>query len=79
LYRYFPHIKDKVRAFHNLHQAETMGDMGISVPRIYASLENKQAKFQSHMIEVKDMINNHAFTLLIDSRASHSYVYPKVV
>jgi hypothetical protein len=44
-----------------------MEDMGRSVPRIYATLDNKQAKFQSHMIEVEGMINNHAFNILIDS------------
>jgi hypothetical protein len=31
------------------------------------------------MIEVEGMINNHAFTILIDSRASHSYIDPRVV
>jgi predicted aspartyl protease len=36
-------------------------------------------EFQSHMIEVEGMINNHAFTILIDSGASHSYIDPKVV
>jgi hypothetical protein len=53
--------------------------MGKIVPRIYASLDNKQVEFQSHMIEVEGMINNHAFTILIDSRASHNYIDPKVV
>jgi hypothetical protein len=31
------------------------------------------------MIEVEGMINNHAFTILIDSRDSHSYIDPWVV
>jgi hypothetical protein len=31
------------------------------------------------MIEVEGMINNHAFTILIESGESHSYIYPKVV
>jgi hypothetical protein len=31
------------------------------------------------MIEVEGMINNHAFTILIDSGSSHSYIDPKVV
>ena len=53
--------------------------MGSKIPRIYASLDNKQAEFKSHMIEVEGMINNHAFTILIDSGASHSYIDPKVV
>jgi hypothetical protein len=56
-----------------------MEDMGRRVPRIYASLDNKKVEFQSHMIEVKGMINNHAFTILIDSGASHSYIDPKIV
>jgi archaeosine-15-forming tRNA-guanine transglycosylase len=30
------------------------------------------------MIEVEGMINNHAFTILIDSGASHSYIDPRV-
>jgi hypothetical protein len=53
--------------------------MGRSVPRIYASLDSKQVEFQSHMIEVEGMINNHAFTILIHSGARHSYIDPKVV
>jgi hypothetical protein len=78
-YRYFPHRRDKVRVVHNVQQAETVEDMGRSVPRIYAALDNKQDEFQSHMIGVEGMINNHAFTILIDSGASHSYIDPKVV
>jgi hypothetical protein len=42
-------------------------------------LDNKQEQYQSHMIEVEGMINNQLFTILIDSRASHSYVDPRVV
>jgi hypothetical protein len=53
--------------------------MGRRVPRIYAALDNKQVEFQSHMIEVEGMVNNHALTILIDSGDSHSYICPKVV
>jgi predicted aspartyl protease len=31
------------------------------------------------MIEVEGMINNHVFTILIDSGASHIYIHPKFV
>jgi hypothetical protein len=31
------------------------------------------------MIEVEGMINNHAFTILIDLGVGHSYIDPKVV
>jgi hypothetical protein len=56
-----------------------MDDMRRNVPRIYATLDNKQAEYQSHMIEVEGMINNQTIIILIDSRASHSYIDPKMV
>jgi hypothetical protein len=53
--------------------------MGSRIPRIYAALDNKQAEYQLHMIEVEGMINNQPFTILIDSGDSHSYIDPRVV
>jgi hypothetical protein len=53
--------------------------MDSRMPRIYAALDNKKAKFQLHMIEVEGMINNQPFIILIDLGASHSYVDPRVV
>jgi hypothetical protein len=54
-------------------------DMGNRIPRIYVALDNKQAGYQSHMIEVEGMINNQPFTILIDSGAIHSYIDPRVL
>jgi predicted aspartyl protease len=54
-------------------------DLGSRMLRIYVALDNKQAEFQSHMIEVEGMINNRPLVILIDSGASHSYVDPRVV
>jgi hypothetical protein len=68
-----------VRDVHNVQQEETVEDMGSRMPRIYATLDNKQAEFQSHMIEVEGMIKNQPFTILIDSGANHSYIDPRVV
>jgi hypothetical protein len=48
--------------------------MGRNVPRIYATMDNMQVEFQSHMIEVEGNINNQNVAILIDSRASHSYL-----
>jgi hypothetical protein len=78
-YTYFPHRKDRVRDVHNVNQEETMEDMGNRVPRIYATLDNNKVEFQSHMIEVEGMINNHSFIILMDPRASYSYIDPRVV
>jgi hypothetical protein len=78
-YRDYPHRKYKARTVHTVQQAETVEDTGNRMPWIYAALDNKQAEFQSHMIEVEGMINNRPLVILIDSRASHSYVDPRVV
>ena len=78
-YIYCPHKNGKARDVHNVQQAEIVEDMGSRMPRIYAALDNKQAEFQSHMIEVEGMINNQPFIILIDLGASHSYVDPRVV
>ena len=56
-----------------------MRNMGINVPRIYASLDNKQEEYKSHMIEVEGMINNQTITILIDLGASHSYIDPRMM
>jgi hypothetical protein len=65
-YRDCPHINDKVRVLHNVQQAKIVEDMGSIIPRIYESLDHKQADYQSHMIEVECMIKNQPFTILVD-------------
>ena len=74
-----PHTGEKVRTVHNVQQDEIVEDMGRKVPRIYAALDNKQAEYQSHMIEVEGMINNQTIAILIDSGATHSYIDPNMV
>jgi hypothetical protein len=75
MYKDFPHRKDKVKTMHNIQEATTVEDMG----RIYASLEDRQAEYQSNMIEVEGKIINHHVSILIDSGASHCYIDPKIV
>jgi hypothetical protein len=42
MFRDCPHKVENMRTVHNVQQDETMEDMGRNVPRIYASLDNKQ-------------------------------------
>jgi hypothetical protein len=56
-----------------------MEDMGSTIPRIYAALDNMKVEYQSHMIEVEGMTKNQPFTILVDSGDSHSYIDPRVV
>jgi hypothetical protein len=79
MYRNCPHISERVNIVHSAQQVETVEDMGRSVPKIYAALDNKQVEFQSHVIEVEGKINNHLIVILIESEASHSYLDPKIL
>jgi hypothetical protein len=45
--------------------------MGRNVPRIYATLDNKQVEFQSHIINMEGMINDQPIAILIDLGAIH--------
>jgi hypothetical protein len=71
----FPHINDIVKTMHNIQEATIVEYMGI----IYASLDERQEKYQSNMIEVEGKIINHPIAILIDSRESHCYNDPKIV
>jgi hypothetical protein len=49
------------------------------MPRIYATLDNKQVDFQYRMIELEGKINDQPIAILIDSEVSHSYIDPNLV
>jgi hypothetical protein len=64
---------------HNIKKEEIIEDVGKNMSRIYASLDNRKKYYQSHMIEVEGKIDNQPVAILMDSRASHSYIYPNLV
>jgi hypothetical protein len=67
MYKDCPHGKDRVKTVHNIQEATIVKDMGI----IYAYLVDRQAKYQSNMIEVEGKIINQPVAILIDSGAIH--------
>jgi hypothetical protein len=75
LYKDLSHIKDRVNTVDNNQEATIVEDMG----RIYATLNDRQAEYQSNMIEVEGKIINQPLSILIESRESHFYIDPKVV
>jgi hypothetical protein len=79
MYKDFPHTRDRMRTMHNIQEVDTVDDMGRSMLRIYAALDNRQADYQSHMIEVEGKIDNQPIAILIDYGAIHSYIDPKIV
>jgi hypothetical protein len=44
-YRDYPHRKYKTRTIHIVQKDKIVEDMGNKMPRIYATLDNKQEKF----------------------------------
>ena len=51
-----------------------VGDLGRTMPRINATLENRQADYQTYMVEVEGKINQITISILIDPGASLSYI-----
>jgi hypothetical protein len=79
LYRDFPHKGEIMRTVHNIQEVETIEDMGGSMIRIYASLENNQVEYQSPLNEVEGKIDNQPIANLIDFLPSHSYINSNIV
>jgi len=75
----FPSQRRQMNTMHNIQEASIVEYMGRSIPRIYAALEDRQAKYQSNMIEAEGKIINHPAAILIDSEASRCYIDPKIV
>jgi hypothetical protein len=75
LRRKFPHLIYTMRTtVHNLQEASTIGDMGRSVHKINAALDGRQVDHQSTITEVEGKIHDNHISILIDPRASLSYV-----
>jgi hypothetical protein len=64
-----------VKNVHNIQEATTFKDMG----NIYTALHDRQAEYQSNMIEVEGKIINQPIDILIDSREIHCYIDSKIV
>ena len=56
-----------------------VGYLERTMPRINAALENRQADYQTSMVEVEGKINQTPISILIDPRASLSYISPNLV
>ena len=57
----------------------TVGDLARTMPRINAALENRQAYYQNSMVEVEGKLNQTPISILIDPRASLSYISTDLV
>lgn len=63
----------------NLQGASTVGDVAQNIPRINASLEDRQADYHLTMIELEGKIQIRVVSILVDPGASLSYIHPRMV
>ena len=56
-----------------------VGDIVRTMPRINATLEDRQADYQTSMVEVEGKINQIPISILIDPEAILSYISPNLV
>ena len=56
-----------------------IGDLARTMPRINATLENKQANYQTSMVEVEGKLSQIPISILIDPGDSLSYISPNLV
>ena len=79
MHRTRPLENESARPAYNIQEAETVGQVARAVPRIYATLEDRQANHQSTVVEVAGKIAKQSISILIDPGSTHSYINPRVV
>ena len=58
---------------------QTVGNVGQSIPRIYAIVDSRQEEHHVSIIEMDDKICDQAISILIDRRSNYKYVSPYLV
>jgi len=58
---------------------QIVGDVGQSIPRIYAAVDNGQAEHLTSIIEMNGTLFNQVISILIDLGSNYSYVSPNLV
>ena len=56
-----------------------IGELVRTMHRINVALENRQAEYQTSMVEVGGMLNHKPISILIDPGDSLSYISPRLV
>ena len=77
--RYCPLKNENAKPAYNIQEAETVGQVARVVPRIYATLEDRQQDHQSIVVEVAGKIVEQSISILIDPGSTQSYISPRVV
>ena len=64
---------------YSVKEAQTVGDVGQSIPHIYVALVNIHAFNQASIIDMDSKLCDQVVSILIDPRANYSYANPDLV
>ena len=64
---------------YSTQEAQTTGDVGQRIPRIYATLDNRKADHRASIIEMDGKICDQIVSILIDPGSNYGYVNPDLV
>ena len=64
---------------YSVEDAQTVGDVGQSIPRNYAALDKRLAYHQASIIEMDGNLYDQVVSILIDARYNYIYVNPNLV
>jgi len=62
-----------------IQEESTMGKVARSIPKINVSLEDHQTEFQPTMVEFEGTVFDQTISILIDPRATLSYISPNIL
>jgi hypothetical protein len=69
---------DSMRVYY-IQEKTTVYEVARSVPKIHATLDNRQAYHQASMVEMEGMITNHIVSIIIEPGSNLSYDSPQTV
>jgi len=64
---------------YSAQEAQTIGDVGRSIPHIYVVLNNRQVDHRESIIDMDGKICDKVVDILIDPKYNYSYVNPDLV
>jgi hypothetical protein len=50
-----------------------------NLPKIHATLENRQSDHQASVVEMEGMVTNHVISIMIDPSSNLSYISPQTI
>ena len=77
--REYPQYRGGIPQIYSAQKAQKFGDVGHSIPLIYAVVDNKQEDHQASIIDMDGKHCDQVVSILIDTGFNYSYVSPDLV